>query len=113
MSQPNENTLLDVLAANQKTERNKLHEIETSDVAISPEALSAIGKAARSLLSRVMGATGAGSLDLGEIVRLFASRMYWNETGGELIMCAQVGDKTLCLPVPADHWSVNTDGRLQ
>lgn len=113
MSHSNNNTLLDALAANQKTDRNKLHEIETSDVAISREALSAVGKAARSLLARALGAGGAGDLPLGDIVKLFASRMYWSEAGGELIMCAEVGGKTMCLPIPAEHWSVNVGGKLQ
>lgn len=108
-----ENTFLDALAATQKTERNKLHELETDDVAISREALSALGKAARSLLTRIMSAANAEKLSLQEIVKLFASKLYWNEVGGELIMCAQFEGRTVCLPIPAEHWNVNIPGRLQ
>ncbi|MFZ5425505.1 MAG: hypothetical protein ACOZEN_00915 [Thermodesulfobacteriota bacterium] len=106
-------TFLDALAANQNTERNKLHELETSDVAISREALSALGKAARSLLVKVMGAGSVEAMTIGEIVKLFASKLYWNETGGELIMCADFEGRTVCLPIPAEHWNVNITGQLQ
>jgi len=106
-------TFLDALAANQNTERNKLHELETSDVAISREALSALGKAARALLAKVTGADIVAGMTIGEIVKIFASKLYWNETGGELIMCADVDGRTVCLPIPAEHWSVNITGQVQ
>lgn len=105
--------LLDALAANQKTDPDKLHEIDSSDVAISSEALDALGRTARSLLSGAMGAAGAASLTLGDIVKLFAANLFWNEQGGELIMCAAVGGRTVCLPVPAGHWNVAAPDRVQ
>lgn len=108
-----QNEFLDALAANQKTERNKIHELDLGDVAISREALSALGKAARSLLAKVMDAGSAQALTLSEIVKLFASKLYWNELGGELIMCADFDGRTVCLPIPAEHWNVNVPGRLQ
>jgi len=107
------NALLDALAANQKTTRNMLHEMDTNDVAISPEALTAMGKAARSLLARVIDAASAHAMPLSEIVSLFASRLYWNEAGGELIMCAELDGRTMCLPIPAEHWNVTVTGQLQ
>jgi hypothetical protein len=110
---PNSNEFLDALAATQNTSRNKLHELDTGDVAISPAALRAMGKAARALLVKVLGAGNAQSLSLTEIVRIFASKLYWNETGGELIMCADFDGRTVCLPIPAEHWNVNVNGRLQ
>lgn len=104
---------LDALAATQKTSPDHLHEIDTADVSISREALTALGKAARSLLTTVMGTGSAQTLSLGEIVKLFVSRLYWNETGGELIMCADFEGRTVCLPIPAEHWNVNVAGQIQ
>ena len=108
-----DNEFLDALAVNQHTSRNMLHEIDTNDVTISREALKALSKAARSLLSRLLGDGKAQSLSMGEIVKLFASRLYWNEAGGELIMCADFEGHTVCLPIPAEHWNVNVTGRVQ
>ena len=107
-----ETRLLDALAATRKTDVNKLHELESSDVAISPEALAALGRAARPLLSRVMDVARAREMTLGEILKLFVSKIYWNEAGGELIMCACFGTRALCLPIAAEHWDVRITGRL-
>ena len=104
---------LDALAANQNTKRDKLHELESSDVSISREALAALGKTARGLLSKAMDAGGSHAMTLSDIVKLFASKLYWNESGGELIMCAQLEGRTLCLPIPSEHWSVTVTGHLQ
>jgi len=90
-----------------------IHEIDTNDVAISREALAALGASARSLLTRVFGAGNAGSLSLGEIVKIFAAKLYWNEAGGELLMCAELDGHTMCLPIPAGHWNVTVSGALQ
>lgn len=106
-------SLLHALAANQNTEPDKLHEIDSSDVAISREALAAVGDAARALLAGAMGASGAGSLTLGDIVKLFAAKLFWSEAGGELIMCGAVLGRTVCLPVPAGHWNVAAPRRVQ
>lgn len=112
MSETND-TLLDAVALNQNTESKNLHRIESEEVAISREAISSMSKAARSLLARVLGAGSVETLSLGEIVSLFASRLYWNEVGGELIMCAQIGGHAVCLPIPAEHWNVIVAGRFQ
>lgn len=106
-------TLLEALAANQNTDPDKLHEIDSMDVAISGEALDAVDRAARSLLSGTMGAAGVASLSLADIVKLFAENLFWSEQGGELILCAAVAGRTLCLPVPAGHWSVAAPDRVQ
>ena len=109
----NDASTLDALAANQNTTRDMIHEIDTNDVAISREALSALGNTARSLLSKVLGAGNATSLPLAEVVKMFASKLYWNEAGGELLMCAEIGGQTLCLPIPAEHWNVSHEGQFQ
>lgn len=112
MSQHDASTL-DALAANQNTTRNMIHEIDTCDVAISREALAALGATARALLTKVLGAGNATSLSLPEIIKIFASKLYWNEAGGELLMCAELDGQTLCLPIPAEHWNVSLTGQLQ
>lgn len=108
-----DNEFLDALAANQNTSPTMLHEIDSSDVSISREALDALGRAARALLATLLGAGNAHSLPVGEIVKLFAAKLYWNETGGELIMCADFHGRVVCLPVPAEHWAVSASGRSQ
>ena len=107
------NALLDALAANQNTTRNMLHEMDTNDVAISREALSALGKAARSLLAKAMDTASVQALPLSEIISMFASKLYWNEAGGELIMCAELDGRTMCLSIPAEHWNVSLPEQLQ
>lgn len=107
-----ENRLLHVLAATRNTGVSTLHELESSDIAISREALAALGKAARPLLGKVMDAGDAQELTLGQILKLFVSKIYWNETGGELILCACFGTRALCLPIPAEHWDMHITGRL-
>jgi hypothetical protein len=104
---------LDALAANQKTNRDKLHELETGDVSISHEALAALGRTARGLLAEAVGAGNSQAMTLSDIVRLFVSKLYWNESGGELIMCAQLDGRTLCMPIPPEHWNVIITGQIQ
>jgi len=50
---------------------------------------------------------------LGDIVKLFAAKLFWSEAGGELIMCGAVAGRTVCLPVPAGHWNVAAPERVQ
>ena len=103
---------LDELAVNQHTTPDKLHTMETGDIVISVEALAGLRATARSVLGRMMSADSLEGLTLSDIVKIFASRLYWNETDGGLIMCAELGARTFCVPIPAGHWNVNAPERL-
>lgn len=100
------------LAVNQHTTPEKLHSLETGDIAISPEALLGLRAIAMAVLGRLMSAESLKGLTLSDIVMIFASRLYWNETDGGLIMCAELGERTYCVPIPAGHWNVNIPDRL-
>lgn len=104
MNQPE---FIDVLANTRRIISDNLHPIDLEDVAISPEALEALGAAAREVLLR----EGVDRLSLGGMLKVFAAHLFWNEAGGELLMCGEVGGRAVCLPVPAGHWSVAVEAR--
>lgn len=103
---------LDELAVNQNTTPEKLHTLDTSDIAISREALAGLRTTAIAVLGRLMSADSLEGLTLSDIVKIFASKLFWNETDGGLIMCAELGARTFCVPIPAGHWNVNAPERL-
>lgn len=102
----NQSTLVQCLAAQQNTARWRLHEIEAEDVSISEEAISVIRDAARKILARYVPVENLSSLTLGDAVALFSTRVFWNEENGKLLMCSQLADGSLCLPIPEGHWRV-------
>jgi len=101
-----QSTLAQCLAAQQDAASCHLHEIEAEDVSISEEAISVIRDAAKKILARYVPMENLSTLTLGDAVSLFSTRVFWNEENGKLLMCSQLADGSLCLPIPEGHWRV-------
>jgi len=86
----------------------RLHPLDIEDVAVSPEALGALLEAARGLLVRA----GVQEPSQAGILKSFCAKLFWNENGGDLLLCGEVGGRLLCLPVPAGHWNIAAPGPM-
>jgi hypothetical protein len=95
------------LAEHRIARAEHIHEIATEDVSISAEAIVAIRKAATDILVRFVPGDRLGSMSLGDIMHLFAEKLFWNDQTGGLLMCSELGDGTFCLPIPREHWVVS------
>jgi len=100
------------LSEHQIAEADRLHEIATEDVSISIEAMEAIKQAGAEILARFMPGDRAGNLSLGDIIQLFAEKLFWNEQTGGLLLCSELGDGAVCLPIPKEHWIVSHKGTI-
>jgi hypothetical protein len=98
------------LSEHRIAEEDRLHEIATEDVSISVEAMAAIKQAAVEILARFMPCDRLGSMSMPDIIQLFAEKLFWNEQTGGLLMCSELGDGAICLPIPKEHWIVSHKG---
>jgi len=105
----NDAELADCLAAQQDASACHLHELEAADVRISEEAVSVIRSAAKKILARYASVESLARLTLGDAASLFSKRIFWNEENGKLLMCSQLAEGSVCLPIPPEHWSVRDD----
>lgn len=86
-----------------------LHAIDFEDVALSREGATLIHQGARAVMRQYMPAADSEGLTAAQAVALFVDKIFWEENSGGLIMCTEVGDKSLCLPIPRSHWKVRED----
>jgi len=100
------------LSEHRVAEADRLHEIATEDVAISIEAMAAIKKAAAEILARFVPGDRIDGLSPSDILQLFAEKLFWNEQTGGLLMCSELGDGAICLPIPREHWIVTHKGTI-
>ncbi len=85
--------------------RDSLHELDYEDVALSAAGLALVRRAAAAVLRRISG-MAAEDLPLSRALALFLDHVFWNEATGGLILCAELSDKSVCLPIPADCWGL-------
>jgi len=85
--------------------QDSLHELDYEDVAISAAGLALVRQAAALVLRRVSG-MAAEDLPLSRALALFLDHVFWNEATGGLILCADLSDKSVCLPIPKDCWGI-------
>jgi hypothetical protein len=104
--------LKQTLSAHHIAEAERLHEIASEDVSISIEAMEAIKHAAIEILARFMPCDRLGGLSMPDIMQLFAEKLFWNEQTGGLLMCSELGDGAVCLPIPKEHWIVSHKGTV-
>ncbi len=109
----NPTELAECLAAQQDASACHLHELEPGDVRISEEAVSVIRSAARKILTRYASVETLARLTVGDAAALFSGRIFWNEKNGKLLMCSQLAEGAVCLPIPKEHWTVRQDGPSQ
>ncbi len=89
-----------------------LHVIDFEDVALSREGAKLVHHGARAVMQQYMPAADSGKLTPSQAVALFIDKVFWEENSGGLIMCADLADKSLCLPIPKAHWRVREDNSL-
>lgn len=91
-----------------------LHVIDFEDVALSREGAKLVHHGARAVMQQFMPGADSDKLTPAQAVALFVDKVFWEENSGGLIMCANMADKSLCLPIPKAHWKVREDvGRVQ
>lgn len=83
-----------------------LHLIDFEDVALSREGAKLVHHGARAVMRQFMPAANSDTLTAAQAVALFVDKVFWEENSGGLIMCADVADKSLCLPIPKAHWQI-------
>lgn len=89
-----------------------LHVIDFEDVALTKEGARLVHLGARAVMRQYMPAADSDKLTAAQAVALFVDKIFWEETSGGLIMCTDVADKSLCLPIPKAHWTVKGDHGL-
>ena len=90
--------------------RPRLHAMDFEDVALSGEAARLVLRGARELARRFMPGVDADGLTPSRVMALFVDHVYWEERSGGLLLCADMADRALCLPIPREHWRVRTEG---
>lgn len=83
-----------------------LHAIDYEDVALSSEGARIIHFGARAVMRQYMPAVDFEKLTRSQAIALFVDKVFWEENSGGLIMCADMAERSLCLPVPKEHWMV-------
>ncbi len=86
-----------------------LHVIDFEDVALSREGAKLVHHGARAVMQQYMPAADSEGLTPAQAVALFVDKVFWEENSGGLIMCTELSDKSLCLPIPKAHWKVRGD----
>ncbi|MCJ2166320.1 hypothetical protein MRX56_17285 [Pseudodesulfovibrio sp. S3-i] len=87
-----------------------LHAIDFEDVALSREGVRMVRLGARAVMRQFMPAADSDKLTSSEAVALFVDRIFWEEHSGGLIMCTDVAERSLCLPIPKQHWMLRSNG---
>ncbi|MBA4357559.1 MAG: hypothetical protein Q7U56_08055 [Humidesulfovibrio sp.] len=99
--QPVREQVLEALGQSQ----DSLHELDYEDVALSAAGLQLVRRAAATVLRRLSG-MAAEDLPLSRALALFLDHVFWNEATGGLILCADLADRSVCLPIPPDCWGL-------
>ncbi|HAS87875.1 MAG TPA: hypothetical protein DCS48_00980 [Desulfovibrio sp.] len=91
-----------------------LHELDFQDVAISTNAVRTLRKAAVAVMQRFMPGSRPETLTNSQAVAFFIDRVFWDQDTKGLILCADVAERSFCIPIPRDHWHMKADlGTIQ
>lgn len=85
-----------------------LHAIDFEDVALSREGVRLVHRGAKAVLQQFMPAADSDNLTVSQAIALFVDQIFWVEESGGLIMCSELVDRHVCLPIPKTHWTVRT-----
>ncbi len=95
-------------------EKAILHELDFQDVAISTNAVQTLKKAATAVMHRYLPGSRPEKLTSSQAIAFFIDRVFWDEDTRGLILCADVANRSFCIPIPSDHWHLKTDlGTIQ
>ena len=90
-----------------------LHPLDYEDLALTGPGMRLVRRAALDVLRRY-GAVDEGEVTLGRALALFLDHVFWEESSGGLILCADFPDGGFCLPIPRGWWSLAArSGRAQ
>jgi len=87
-----------------------LHAIDYEDVALTQEGARLVHLGAKAVMRQFMPAADADGLTRSQAVALFVDQLFWEEHSGGLIMCTDVAERSVCLPIPKKHWNVKGSG---
>lgn len=90
-----------------------LHEIDYQDVALTRDGVKLVHLGAKAVMRQFMPAADSDKLTRAQAVALFVDKVFWEERSGGLVMCADIAERSLCLPIPKKHWSVRGEGMIQ
>ena len=91
-----------------------LHELDFQDVAISTNAVQTLRKAAVAVMQRFMPGSRPEKLTNSQAVAFFIDRVFWDQDTKGLILCADVAERSFCIPIPSEHWHMKDDlGTIQ
>lgn len=91
-----------------------LHELDFQDIAISSNAVITLKKAAIAVMQRFMPGSRPENLTNSQAVAFFIDRVFWDEDSKGLILCADIANRSFCIPIPREHWHMKTDlGTIQ
>jgi len=92
-----------------------LHAIDYEDVALTREGARMVQVGAQAVMRQYMPGVDFEKLTQAQAVALFVDKLFWEEHSGGLIMCTDVADKSVCLPIPRKLWTIRRDqnGTLQ
>lgn len=95
-------------------ESSELHELDFQDVAISSNAIRTLKKAAIAVMQRFMPGSRPETLTNSQAVAFFIDRVFWDQDSKGLILCADVAQRSFCIPIPSEHWHMKDDlGTIQ
>lgn len=82
-----------------------LHELDYEDLALTSGGLRLVRQAAQEMLRR-FGVVEPRQLSPARALALFLDHVFWEEGTGGLILCADLPDKSYCLPIPRGEWGL-------
>lgn len=91
-----------------------LHELDFQDIAISTNAVKTLKKAASAVMHRYLPGSRPEKLTNSQAIAFFIDRVFWDEETRGLILCADVAQRSFCIPIPSEHWHLKNDlGTIQ
>ncbi|GAB6124503.1 hypothetical protein [Humidesulfovibrio idahonensis] len=95
------------------TDGATLHELDYEDLALTVEGMRLVRQAALTVLRRFSSVEDV-HVPLARALALFLDQVFWDESNGGLILCADFPNESFCLPVPKGLWGLRQrSGRAQ
>jgi len=88
-----------------------LHSIDFEDVDLSPTGLQILQIGGQAAIRHHMPMMNTDNLTPHQVMLMFIDKVFWEEHSGGLIMCSDMVQSSLCLPIPKGHWNVRMDGK--
>jgi len=86
-----------------------LHALDYQDVALTREGARFVHKAAKHIMQQFMPGANPDKMTPSQTVYMFVDQVFWDERSGGLILCADMQERAICLPVPKGQWKIRED----